>query len=794
MPVPLQLLAPVWWAETLPPDARPLNEPSPSTRRLIPGALLALCVGHGVLGLGLLPEWVSSQYPDSVRLLLERRMPAEQAVGFSPLYLLLNVALPPQALRVVQSAVGALGLLAVYLLGARLRSRAAGLLAAALLAVASPVLLAEATLEPDLLVMVLCLGGAALLARARTPAGFEAWWLAGAGLLLGLAGAARPIGLLALAFALPWLDSELKGQSPRRRLAAPAALLASAGLAFGAMTFAVHATVGPHLGTSPRVGFLLYMGNRPESTGLGAQPPDLLLFHEAQLRTPDEPFHLQHLYARYALAEKLLPGEPNLYWMVKTNRFATLEPGTFLGLLGRKLAVFVFGPDLHERSEVRAASRKLAGLPLLDSRALGLLGLAGLAVALWRRERTGPLLVPLAASTALALGFFVTSQHRLMALPVWALLTGALFVTVFQERRTPRRPGAALVPLAVSLALPWLFPFVHEVRDVVQREDATAETVSALSRALQAGRYDEATLAFESLQASNPFTSLQPPLRGVPFESPELVARSSTRAAGLSGADSPMGHLFEAERARRAGRCDAALAAAREAGGYRGALPGASWDPALVAADCLLQRGDFQGAMTAAEQSLARRGGTLEALAFAIAGAELLPKVYGKRRAEWEGTLFSLHDWHSARHARARARVRWGRFQGALQDVDAVLAREPDLAPARYVRATALAGLERHAEAVADYALALRQFPSFNFPTAPMEASVAARLAEAPDAPDVLALAAEHHLRAGRLELARELAGRASTLAPEDARLASLARELASARPPGIAVRPPPAP
>jgi tetratricopeptide (TPR) repeat protein len=726
-------------------------------------------VGHVALGLGLLPGWVSSLSPDSTRL------PAEQEVDLSPLYLLLNTALPPQALRVAQSGVGTLALVTVYLLGARRGSRAAGLLAAGLLAVASPLLLAEATLEPDLLVMVLCLAAVALLARARTSAGFDLGWLAAAGALLGVAGAARALGLLILAFAVAWMDSVLKEQPPRRRLAAPAALLAAGGLAFGAMTLTVHATVGPRPGTAVPTGLLLYLGNRPESTGLGASPPSLmaLLGHE-----------------RLARAEGLLRGEPGLYWAVKTNRFATLEPGSFLGLLGRKLAFFLFGPDLPERPEVRHAARRLATLPLPGTRALALLGLAGLAVALWRRERPGPLLLPLAASTLLSLVFFVTGLHRLMALPVWALLAGGLAVTLGREWRTPRRLGVALAALAVCLPLPAVFPFTHEVQEAVEREDLAATQADVLARALQARRYDEALRAYVGLLALNPFTAQRPSLRGLPFESPEVA----TRALQQLPLRSHMELLFAAELARREGQCDQALVAAAgaEEAGYRGARHDSSWDPALVAGDCLLRQGDLKGALAAAERSLARRGGTLDALAFAIAGAELLPQEYGRRRAEWEGLLFSLHDWHSARYVRAQAQVRWGRFQSALQDVDAVLATEPDLAPVRYVRATALAGLGRHAEAAEDYAQALRRLPSFNFPTAPLETTVAARLAEAPDSVQVLALAAEHHLRAGRLELARELAHRASSLAPEDPGLAALERELASARPSGITVPPPP--
>jgi len=108
--------------------------------------LLAICVAHVVLGLVLLPDSMFTKYPDSARLLTSGRMLPEQGADFSPLYLLLNVALSPGALRVAQSLAGALGLVAVYVLGARLLSRAAGWVAAALVATTTSVLAYEATL------------------------------------------------------------------------------------------------------------------------------------------------------------------------------------------------------------------------------------------------------------------------------------------------------------------------------------------------------------------------------------------------------------------------------------------------------------------------------------------------------------------------------------------------------------------------------------------------------------------------------------------------------------------------
>jgi hypothetical protein len=746
------------------------------------------------LGLGLLPGWMFSKYPDSARMLLARSMPAEQGADFSPLYLLLNVVLSPTVLRVAQSLVGAVGLAAVYVVGARLLSPAVGLLAAGLLAVTEPVLLYEATLEPDLLVMVLNLGALALLAHARPHFGVR--WGVGAGLLLGLSGATRPTGLLILGVALVWMQWELRGAPRRSRLISGAALLAAGVFAAWLPAQVVRATVGSHLGATMSAGAVLHMANRPEGTGLGAHPPLLVKQYEAQLRSPDRPDHAHSLYRQFARAEQgeeLSPLRTELFWMGKTLNFALEEPATFLGLMGRKLAFFLFGPDGHDIVEVRRAESRLGGLPLLSAQVLGLLGLAGLLAALVRRERVGLIAGYLVASTALVAGFYVVSRYRLGALPAWALLAAALAVAAFHARRTPRQLvglGALAVPV---LALPYLFPFLKDAAQLQARSDAVSEQGAALSVALRSGRLDEATRAFEQLQAANPFTVLARPLRGVPFESPKLASRSAALAVERFGVDTPLGLFFAAELARRAGHCEQALEAARAAAdaGYRGAFYDMSLDPGLVAAECLLTQGDRPGALKEAEASLERRGGTLDVLAFAAAAAESLPEA-AESRQRWETKLFALHDRLSAHHARGHARLRWGNFAGALEDANAVLAAIPDLAVTHYLRAAALAGLGRNAEAVEAYARALRRLPGHNYPTAPLEPALAARLAEAPGSAALLALAAEHHLRAGRLELARELALRANTSAPENTGLVALVRELSAASPAGVAVPPPP--
>ncbi|MFP2903309.1 hypothetical protein, partial [Corallococcus sp. 4LFB] len=250
-----------------------------------------------------------------------------------------------------------------------------------------------------------------------------------------------------------------------------------------------------------------HTGQPAGGTGLGAQPPTLVKQYEAQLRSAERPDYAHHLYREFARADTghaLSPADAELFWVKKTLAFAAWEPGTFLGLIGRKLAFFLFGPDGHDLVEVRRAEARLAVWPLVSAQALGLMGLAGLLIALLRRVRVGWGVLYLFASSVLALGFYVVSRYRVAALPAWALFAGVGVAAVFQARRQPRALALYGGLTAAVFALPVLFPFVRDVQRQFERGETNAADASAMAAALAAGRYDEATRAFERLQAAQP--------------------------------------------------------------------------------------------------------------------------------------------------------------------------------------------------------------------------------------------------------------------------------------------------
>ncbi|MBI3180836.1 MAG: hypothetical protein HYZ28_01695 [Myxococcales bacterium] len=721
-------------------------------------ALAALCGLHLWLGAALVPSIGFSKYPEAAALLLQGRLGSEAGGDYSPLYLLLNAALSPRAMRWLQALAGCGGLLAVHAFGARWFGRGAGLAGAAAFSLSGTALLYEAALEPDLLICAL--GAAALAALSRlhaaegelTPKGRRVALLA-AGLALGLMASLRPTGLLLGAAAAAWVGWKLRGAGARRALAG-SGLLAAAVLLFGAAPPLWVRGLSAHPAAMMSAGAVFQMGNRPEGTGLGAQPPYLLKQAERQLQR----YAAHELYRRFAEAAEgraLRPAEAEWYWARKALEFARRHPGAHARLLMRKAAFFLYGPEAHDIAELRRAESALGRLPLLRLDHLGLLALGGLALALIRRRPVGLPALFLLCALATGVAFYVVSRFRLAALPASCALAGWLVADLIVSLRQPARL-LRWAPAGLIAVLASFVPgAVGDAARFLARTSQTSELMQPLRSSLATGDLAQAGSTFALAQAIQPFVVHTQNLRGIPFESEELAEQSAHLAAERWGADGDTDALLLAVLADRAGRCGEALETVRGLGGpaFRTAVFDLALDPALWAAECLLRRGDREGAMSEVLRSLEERPGTLQGLASAVAGSE----ATGRPAEAWRGELFALHDALSARYALARARLQWGDAAGALADAEATLALSPELALAHYQRAVALVRLGRTAEGLEAYARALRGFPAFAFPTRPFDRAVRAELDAGAGDPLLLSLAIEHFIRAGRLEEAEAL-------------------------------------
>jgi tetratricopeptide (TPR) repeat protein len=542
------------------------------------------------------------------------------------------------------------------------------------------------------------------------------------------------------------------------------------------------------------------MGNRPEGTGLGTQPPLLLKLLEHQQRSEDNPDSAHALYRRFARADEgegLSATETELYWMKKTAAFAWHEPWAYARLLGRKLLFLLVGPEGYDLVEVRRAAEKAEGWPLLPAPVLGMLGTLGLAVALLRRRAEPWTLLAFLSLAAVSLLFYVVSRYRLTTVPVWCVWAGFLVSSMGAALREARaRVALGVATLGVAL----LFLGSAAVRRSERSLARTAEASVAgaeYGRQLAAGRLDLAMRTFVDIQAAAPFTRLMRDVRGIPFELPRLAMESGRRSAEHYGAETETDSFYLARLAMLAGQCETALPTFQQLGaaGFRLAIFDHLLDPNLLASECLRQEGRREEALEAALASVESYPGTAEGLAAVIAAAEALGGAE-ERRAEWEGELLALHDPLSAHYTLARARVGWGQYEKALASANRVLSLLPESGATHYVRARALLGLKQEEEALRAYGQALVLYPKHAFETQPFDEVMQAALVRQPEHPELLSLAAEHALRRGDVEQARELATQATLRFGEAPpphhreRLGYLARAV----PPGLKLTPAPLP
>jgi tetratricopeptide (TPR) repeat protein len=748
-------------------------EPSPRTSRFsssvratlrTPLPFIALAaITHLVLGLVLLPGWMFSKYPDFAQLLLAGKLGPDEGGDVSPLYLLLNLGLSPHLLRILQSVLGSLAVALVFFIGRALFGRVTAWIALVLAGASAPLLLYEATLEPDLLILVADVAALCILVTRTTRRRLQPALIAGA--LLGLASAFRPSNLALLSMVVLWLGWSVRKDGWGRIFRVTGTGLISGALVLILPLGLVRASVGQQLAATMSVGEMLHICNRPEGNGIGYQSPSLVKLLEQQVRSHERPDPFHSIYRRFARAAKgpqISAVACEAYWVERTAAFVQNEPGAWLHLVRAKLIVFLAGPDAHDIAELRRAELALPIPPLVSFRFATAAGLAGLSACVLRRRRIAVLGPYLLAIVAVSLIFCVTSRYALMVLPVWCVLAGAFCAGTLKAMRRPRE----LIPFALALLVPLAISRMPELRAssrLVERASLSGASASEMERAARAGHLSEAEDAFVRAQAAQPFFRISRDLSDVPFERTELARASASQSEARFGSDSGADAYLQAKLFVLAGDCQSALPLTQRAAaaGFFGAVWDVALDPNLLAAECLLSRGDREGARERIASSLQRHPGTLTGLAWAAA-AERTLGAQGGNRAERE--LLSLHDTLSAGYALSQALLAWGDPGGALLQADAVLRHLPEVAVVRYQRARSLIALGRTDDALEDYGLALSEFPAHGYETLPFDAAVAAKREANPNNPAVLALVAEHARRAGRLAEARDAAEKAASI------------------------------
>jgi 4-amino-4-deoxy-L-arabinose transferase-like glycosyltransferase len=361
-----------------------------------------------------------------------------------------------------------------------------GIVAGFLLAIYAPAIFLDGLLEKTALVSFFTAALLFLLA-VRPFKGREFL----AGVVLGLLALTRENALL---LAVPLVLWFLTGDRRRGSWLPAAAFLLGGALVLAPVGLRNYAVGGEfHLSTS-QFGPNFYIGNHAGAAGL-YEP--LVTGHGNASDERDDATRL----AEEASQRKLSPGEVSAYWTGRALDFIKAQPGTWLALLGRKLALTYNYAEIAdtESQDVYAESAWL--LRVLTPPSFGvILCLAAFGVVSTARDwrRLWFLYAIAIAYTISILTFYVFARYRFPLVPVLMLLAAGGLAASRDAHVSRRARGWALVA-AIVVGVVTFLPLVNRDVDRVAHYVNVANTLSADSR-----RWDQAKTFYDKALAVSP--------------------------------------------------------------------------------------------------------------------------------------------------------------------------------------------------------------------------------------------------------------------------------------------------
>ena len=352
--------------------------------------------------------------------------PPPDSVGHAPLYALVvgavrsvvgqDPAMVGIGVGVVQALIGSLACVLVALAARRLFSDGVGLVAGLLFAFNAPAIFASARFEPSVLVVLLVSVVLWLLAGRGEERSRTAWWL-GTGLVLGCLLLTRVEMAAFTVAALVWLAAQRR--IPGRRRLALAAMLT---IGVASVTLPVAARdilVDDELDLAPvQVGADFYIGNNARADGVYAPSGDRsgstsLVREDATSR------------AEQAIGRPLTTREVSRYWTRQTLNDIVAQPGVWVRLMARKLALFSNAIEVSDTESQYTHAEysiplRLAGY-VTHVGVLAPLALLGV-VAAGRRAGLSLVYVMCATYAGTVVLFYVSARARYPLLPVLVLL------------------------------------------------------------------------------------------------------------------------------------------------------------------------------------------------------------------------------------------------------------------------------------------------------------------------------------------------------------------------------------
>jgi Flp pilus assembly protein TadD/4-amino-4-deoxy-L-arabinose transferase-like glycosyltransferase len=319
--------------------------------------------------------------------------------------------------RLIQAFIGAGSCLLLYLIGRRIFSPAAGLIAGVMMALYGTLIYFDNELLIPGLFIFLILTFFRLYLAAMDESPRRVLLGGGAGLAFGLAAITRPNILIYLPVLLATAFPRLGFNLSRVTLAV---MLICALIPVGAVTVYNATAGGDAVLIASQGGVNFYIGNNDQSDGRTAIVPGTRpdwwggRFDTIQL-------------AEEALGHKLKDSEVSEYWLGRAFEFIKTQPGDWLSLTARKFGLFWTAAEIGNNSSISYLKTyaPIMKLPWLGFGLVAPLGLAGLWLALRDRNRhawlgAGFIILYMAGVVT----FFVCARFRLPIVPFLILFAG----------------------------------------------------------------------------------------------------------------------------------------------------------------------------------------------------------------------------------------------------------------------------------------------------------------------------------------------------------------------------------
>lgn len=354
--------------------------------------------------------------------------------------------------RLIQVLLGSANVFMVFRLGKHAFDRYAALCAALLTAVYLPLIYFDAILMATSLITFLLLAGINGIVSAQRT-GHIAWYiLSGAG--MGLVVLGRPNFLIvALVIAL-WIITLASHGTAWRRLGMGALFLGCIFLVISPITIHHWRTHKEFILVAPHGGINFYIGNNPDATGTYYSVPGISDNPGQQVR--DSIDRVSEILGHPATAS-----EASAYWMQQSIQFVKDDPGAFIRLFLRKLALYWNKSELPSEYSIDFDSRFHSVLrwPLPWFGFLGPLAITGIffcVVFHRQKRRESVLLLAILGSMMFAVVlFFVHARYRMTSIPFICLFAGLAMAEFVRQLTAGNR--RVLIPGLLILAAAAVF-------------------------------------------------------------------------------------------------------------------------------------------------------------------------------------------------------------------------------------------------------------------------------------------------------------------------------------------------